>query len=431
MKENSKNLLIVIIILIVAIIAGLFAYGELDFLPSWFKKPYRLGLDLSGGTRLIYEADLSQVAEADRDSAMNGLRDVIERRVNLFGVSEPRVEVVQVGDSYRLNVELAGVKDINQAIQMIGETPYLEFREQRPQEETEKILEEQKNNNPEYQFIDPYFVPSQPLLTGKYLKTARLDFDPRTYEPVVSLEFNDEGAKIFAELTKKNVGKVLAIYLDGQPISLPVVQEEITEGKAQITGKFTADEAKKLVENLNAGALPVPIKLISQQSIGALQGEFFLKLSIKAGVIGLIAVIIFMLVMYGKLGIFSSLALIIYTILNLAIFKLIPVTMSLSGIAGFILSIGMAVDANILIFERYREERKIGLENKRALFESFKRAWPSIRDSNISTIITCLVLYNFTSSMVKGFALTLLIGVVTSMFTAITVTRSLLKAFIK
>jgi len=431
MKENSKNLLIVIIILIVAIIAGLFAYGELDFLPSWFKKPYRLGLDLSGGTRLIYEADLSQVAEADRDSAMNGLRDVIERRVNLFGVSEPRVEVVQVGDSYRLNVELAGVKDINQAIQMIGETPYLEFREQRPQEETEKILEEQKNNNPEYQFIDPYFVPSQPLLTGKYLKTARLDFDPRTYEPVVSLEFNDEGAKIFAELTKKNVGKVLAIYLDGQPISLPVVQEEITEGKAQITGKFTADEAKKLVENLNAGALPVPIKLISQQSIGALQGEFFLKLSIKAGVIGLIAVIIFMLVMYGKLGIFSSLALIIYTILNLVIFKLIPVTMSLSGIAGFILSIGMAVDANILIFERYREERKIGLENKRALFEGFKRAWPSIRDSNISTIITCLVLYNFTSSMVKGFALTLLIGVVTSMFTAITVTRSLLKAFIK
>ncbi|HOD96978.1 MAG TPA: protein translocase subunit SecD [Candidatus Paceibacterota bacterium] len=431
MKENSKNLLIVIIILIVAIIAGLFAYGELDFLPNWFKKPYRLGLDLSGGTRLIYEADLSQVAEADRDSAMNGLRDVIERRVNLFGVSEPRVEVVQVGDSYRLNVELAGVKDINQAIQMIGETPYLEFREQRPQEETEKILEEQKNNNPEYQFVDPYFVPSQPPLTGKYLKTARLDFDPRTYEPVVSLEFNDEGAKIFAELTQKNVGKVLAIYLDGQPISLPVVQEEITEGKAQITGKFTADEAKKLVENLNAGALPVPIKLISQQSIGALQGEFFLKLSIKAGVIGLIAVIIFMLVMYGKLGIFSSLALIIYTILNLAIFKLIPVTLSLSGIAGFILSIGMAVDANILIFERYREEKKIGLENKRALFESFKRAWPSIRDSNISTIITCLVLYNFTSSMVKGFALTLLIGVVTSMFTAITVTRSLLKAFIK
>jgi len=393
--------------------------------------PYRLGLDLSGGTRLIYEADLSQVAVDDRESAMNGLRDVIERRVNLFGVSEPRVEVVKVGDSYRLSVELAGIKDINQAIEMIGETPYLEFREQRSEEETNKILEEQKNNNPEYLLVDPYFVSSEPQLTGQYLKSAKLDFDPNTYEPVVSLEFNEEGAKIFSQLTQENIGKVLAIYLDGQPISLPVVQEQINEGKAQITGKFTADEAKKLVESLNAGALPVPITLISQQSIGALQGEFFLKLSIKAGIIGLIVVILFMIFVYGKLGLFASLALIIYTILNLTIFKLIPVTLSLSGIAGFILSIGMAVDANILIFERYREEIKLGLNKKRAIEEGFKRAWPSIRDSNISSIITCLVLYNFTSSMVKGFSLTLLIGVLTSMFTAITITRSFLKAFIK
>lgn len=431
MKENSKNLLIVGIILVLSIVAGLFAYGQLSFLPNWFKAPYRLGLDLSGGTRLIYEADLNQVAVNDRESAMNGLRDVIERRVNLFGVSEPRVEVVKVGDSYRLSVELAGIKDINQAIEMIGETPYLEFREQRSEEETNKILEEQKNNNPEYLFVDPYFVPSEPQLTGQYLKSAKLDFDPNTYEPVVSLEFNEEGAKIFSQLTQENIGKVLAIYLDGQPISLPVVQEQINEGKAQITGKFTADEAKKLVESLNAGALPVPITLISQQSIGALQGEFFLKLSIKAGIIGLIVVIIFMIFIYGKLGLFASLALIIYTILNLTIFKLIPVTLSLSGIAGFILSIGMAVDANILIFERYREEIKLGLNKKRAIEEGFRRAWPSIRDSNVSSIITCLVLYDFTSSMVKGFSLTLLIGVLTSMFTAITITRSFLKAFIK
>jgi len=431
MKESRRNLFVVIIILILSVVAGLFAYGQFNFLPNWFKVPYRLGLDLSGGTRLIYEADLSQVEQKDRDSAMNGLRDVIERRVNLFGVSEPRVEVVKVGDSYRLNVELAGVKDIAQAIKMIGETPYLEFREERPKEETEKILEEQKKNNPEYAFVDPYFVPSQPLLTGKYLKKAQLDFNPRTYEPMVSLEFNDEGTKIFAELTKKNVGKILAIYLDGQPISLPVVQEEITQGKAQITGKFTAEEAKKLVENLNAGALPVPIKLISQQSVGATQGEFFLNLSIKAGIIGLIAIIVFMIVMYGLLGVCASLALIIYTILNLVIYKLIPVTLSLSGIAGFILSIGMAVDANILIFERYKEEIKKGIEKKRALLEGFRRAWPSIRDSNISTIITCLVLYNFTSSMIKGFALNLLIGVLISMFSAITLTRSFLRAFIK
>ena len=431
MKENSKNLLIVGIILVLSIVAGLFAYGQLSFLPNWFKAPYRLGLDLSGGTRLIYEADLNQVAVNDRESAMNGLRDVIERRVNLFGVSEPRVEVVKVGDSYRLSVELAGIKDINQAIEMIGETPYLEFREQRSEEETNKILEEQKNNNPEYLLVNPYFVSSEPQLTGQYLKSAKLDFDPNTYEPVVSLEFNEEGAKIFSQLTQENIGKVLAIYLDGQPISLPVVQEQINEGKAQITGKFTADEAKKLVESLNAGALPVPITLISQQSIGALQGEFFLKLSIKAGIIGLIVVIIFMIFIYGKLGLFASLALIIYTILNLTIFKLIPVTLSLSGIAGFILSIGMAVDANILIFERYREEIKLGLNKKRAIEEGFRRAWPSIRDSNVSSIITCLVLYNFTSSMVKGFSLTLLIGVLTSMFTAITISRSFLKAFIK
>ncbi|MCX8015697.1 MAG: protein translocase subunit SecD [Patescibacteria group bacterium] len=431
MKENSRNLIFVIIVLILAILIGLFDYGQFNFLPNWFKKPFRLGLDLSGGTRLIYEADLSQIELKDRDSAMNGLRDVIERRVNLFGVSEPRVEVVKVGDDYRLNVELAGVKDIATAIQMIGQTPYLEFREQRPKEETDKILEEQKNNNADYAFVDPYFVPSQPLLTGKYLKTARLDFNPRTYEPMVSLEFNDEGTKIFAELTKKNVGKILAIYLDGQPISLPVVQEEIESGQAQITGKFTAEEAKKLVENLNAGALPVPIRLISQQSVGATQGEFFLNLSIKAGFIGLIAIIVFMILMYGFLGFVASIALIIYTIINLAIYKVIPVTLTLSGIAGFILSVGMAVDANILIFERYKEELKRGLEKKRALMEGFRRAWPSIRDSNISSIITCLVLYNFTSSMIKGFALTLLIGVLVSMFSAVVLTRSFLKVFIK
>lgn len=431
MRENSRNLFFVVIILISAIVLGLFDYGQFNFLPNWFKKPFRLGLDLSGGTRLIYEADLSQIEVKDRDSAMNGLRDVIERRVNLFGVSEPRVEVVKVGDDYRLNVELAGIKDIATAIQMIGQTPYLEFREERSKEETEKILEEQKNNNTDYAFVDPYFVPSQPLLTGKYLKTARLDFNPRTYEPMVSLEFNDEGTKIFAELTKKNVGKILAIYLDGQPISLPVVQEEIDSGQAQITGKFTAEEAKKLVENLNAGALPVPIKLISQQSVGATQGEFFLNLSIKAGFIGLIVIIVFMILMYGFLGFVASVALIIYTIINLAIYKAIPVTLTLSGIAGFILSVGMAVDANILIFERYKEEIKRGLEKKRALAEGFRRAWPSIRDSNISSIITCLVLYNFTSSMIKGFALTLLIGVLVSMFSAVVLTRSFLKVFIK
>jgi preprotein translocase subunit SecD len=428
-RSKTRNLYGLIAIIIVAIIAGLFAYGKFDFLPSWMKGPFRLGLDLSGGTHLIYEADVSQIPSADISATMNGLRDVIERRVNLFGVSEPKVETLEVGGSHRLVVELAGIKDIKDAIKLIGETPFLEFKEQRSEAESNLIVEKQKANDPSYLYEDPYFISAVPALTGKYLKSAQLSFDPTTYEPYVSLQFNDEGAQIFEELTTKNIKKVLAIYLDGQPISLPTVQDTISGGKAQITGRFTTNEAKLLVERLNAGALPVPINLVSQQSIGASLGEQSFNLSIKAGIIGLAVVVVFMLVYYHVFGFFASLALLIYTALSLAVFKLIPVTLTLSGIAGFILSIGMAVDANILIFERSKEEKRKGLDKFRAIEEGFKRAWPSIRDSNISTIITCLVLYNFTTSIVKGFALTLLIGVVISMFTAITVTRSFLRVF--
>lgn len=430
-KVKKKALIWLIAIIVISVMAGLFAYGNVGFLPNWAKKPFRLGLDLSGGTRLLYEADVSQIPQGDRASTMSGLRDVIERRVNLFGVSEPRVETLAVGDSYRLVVELAGIKDIKEAIQMIGATPYLEFKEQRSEEETNLILEKQKANDPLYANVDPYFTSSEPSLTGKYLKTSVLEFNQQTYEPYVGLQFNEEGAKIFEELTTKNVGKILAIYLDDQPISLPQVKEPISGGQAQINGKFNAEQAKTLVESLNAGALPVPIKLVSQQSVEASLGATSLKLGVKAGIIGICLVIVFMLLYYRVLGLFASLALIIYTILSLAIFKLIPVTLSLSGIAGFILSIGMAVDANILIFSRSKEEVKLGLNKFRAIEEGFKRAWPSIRDSNISTIITCLILYNFTTSIIKGFSLTLLIGVVVSMFTAITVTRSFLRVFMK
>jgi len=428
-RSKTRNLYGLIIIVIIAVVAGFFSYGNFNFLPNWMKTPFRLGLDVSGGTHLIYEADISQIPTSDISTTMSGLRDVIERRVNLFGVSEPRVETAEIGDSYRLIVELAGVKDIKEAIQLIGETPFLEFKEQRTEEETNFIIEKQKANDSEYLYVDPYFVPSEPSLTGKYLKSAQLVFNSSTYEPYVSLQFNDEGADIFEQLTSKNINKILAIYLDGMAISLPTVRDTISGGQAQITGNFTTDEAKLLVERLNAGALPVPIKLLSQQSIGASLGEQSLNLGVKAGIIGLILVIIFMLVYYRVFGFFASLALLIYTALSLAIFKLIPVTLTLSGIAGFILSIGMAVDANILIFERSKEEKKKGLDKFRAIEEGFKRAWPSIRDSNISTIITCLVLYNFTTSIVKGFALTLLIGVVISMFTAITATRSFLRIF--
>ncbi len=397
-------------------------------LPNFWKMPFRLGLDLAGGTYLLYQADLSNIEKSGQDSAMSGIRDVIERRVNLFGVAEPRVQTVKAGGEYRLSVELAGIKDINQAIQMIGETPYLDFREERPKEEQDAILEAQKNNQQINE--DPYFVLSSPYLSGKYLKKASMDFNSTTYEPVVNLQFNDEGAKLFEELTGKNINKRIAIYLDGMPISAPTVRDKISGGSAQITGKFTVEEAKQLVERLNAGALPVPIKLISQQSVGASLGEDSLKKSLFAGLVGILAVMIFMFIYYRKYGIYACVSLIVYTILALAIFKLVPVTLTLAGVAGFILSVGMAVDANILIFERTREEKQKGIAEGAAIDEGFRRAWLSIRDSNISTMITCAVLYTFTTSIIKGFALTLFIGVSLSMFTAITVTRLLLKSFL-
>ncbi|MDO8742943.1 MAG: protein translocase subunit SecD [Candidatus Azambacteria bacterium] len=396
-------------------------------LPNFFKVPFKLGLDLAGGTRLVYLADVSGVKGQDSASAMSGLRDVIERRVNLFGVSEPVVEVENSGSDWRLIAELAGVKDISQAIALIGETPFLEFKEQRTDLETQKILNEQKAGNKDYLVQDPYFTETN--LNGKYIKSAKVEFSQNTYQPEVSVQFDDEGAKIFEELTKKNVGKQLGIYLDGLPISAPVVREAISGGSAVISGKFTIDEAKKLTERLNAGALPVPIKLISQDSVGASLGQDSLNKSVTAGLIGFLTVMIFMILFYRFPGIIAIVALVIYAVLVLALFKLIPVILTLAGIAGFILSIGMAVDANILIFERMKEEFRAGKELDSAINDGFARAWPSIRDSNISTLITTVVLYYFTASVVKGFALTLGIGVIVSMFSAIFVTRSLLKVF--
>ncbi len=396
-------------------------------IPGFFNMPFKLGLDLAGGTRLTYLADVSGAASGDINSAMSGLRDVIERRVNLFGVSEPVVEVEHAADEWRLIVELAGIKDISQAIDLIGETPFLEFKEQRDESETKKILSEQKAENRDYLATDPYFKPTN--LSGKYIKNAKIEFDQTTYQPTVSVQFDSDGAKIFEELTTKNVGKPLGIYLDGLPISAPVVREPIAGGSAVISGKFTLAEAKKLAERLNAGALPVPIKLISQDSVGASLGRDSLDKSLFAGILGFLAVAIFMILYYRFLGVAAIIALLIYTALVLALFKLIPVTLTLAGVAGFILSIGMAVDANILIFERFKEEARSGKELGMAINDGFARAWPSIRDSNISTLITTAVLYYFTTSIVKGFALTLGIGVIVSMFSAIFVTRSFLKLF--
>jgi protein-export membrane protein SecD len=609
-------------------------FGHID-------KPFVLGLDLQGGTRLEYEADVSHVSSDKQTAALDGVRDVIERRVNAMGVSEPLVQTTRAGNSWRVSVELAGVKDINQAIKMIGETPILEFKEQNPEagraltaDEKKRIEDSAKQaqtkaqdflskalkdpgsfenmvrqssedlvakdqggelgfirSNPEYaeiynaavsaeagtvlnklvstpsgeavvkveekkdagqeikarhiliqwagseqaststtrtkeqalaeaqkiqkeltpanfaelakkyseepgatvsggdlgwfgkgvmikQFEDAAFglkkgeisgpiespfgyhliykedeknvqdvkvraaifkklqesdvLPSPDAwkttdLTGKQLASAQLEFDQRTGAPEVGLQFNDEGSKLFAELTKRNVGKPVAIFLDGQPISVPTVSTEILGGKAVITGSFSVNEAKLLAQRLQAGALPVPIKLIAQQSVGPMLGSDSVKASLLAGLWGLLLVSLFMVAFYRLPGLLSVLALGVYALISLAIFKLLPVTLSLSGIAGFILSVGMAVDANVLIFERLKEELKSGKSYSQAMEEGFRRAWLSIRDGNVTSIISCIVLFWFTSSVIKGFALTLGIGVVISMFTAITVTRNLMR----
>lgn len=608
-------------------------------IPHYLDVPFRLGLDLRGGTHLVYLADMSQIPEDDRDEALEGVRDVIERRVNAFGVAEPLVQTSRVGDTYRVVVELAGISDINEAIKMIGETPILEFKEEndipprdltteeeqqiidynqaaklKADEALEKVMADQDNFSTyvrEYSehesskakdgdlgfiFVDGEFsqlyeaidqfdvgtlvdiaintsdyywvakveekgegedqikashllicfegsaycesglskedalakaeeifeqatpenfaslvaehstepgaaetggdlgwftwgemVPafetvafnipkgkiSTPVetefgyhliykederkletirprvigvkklqesdivppvgdwkntgLSGKHLDRAAVQFDQNTNEPMVSLEFNSEGKDLFAEITGRNVGKPVGIFLDGQPISVPTVNEAITAGRAVITGGFSVQEAKLLAQRLNAGALPVPIELISEQTVGPALGAISLEKSLFAGLIGFALVVLFMILYYRLPGLISVIALCFYTVFILALFKLIPVTLTLSGLAGFILSLGMAVDANVLIFERLKEEIRSGRTLSSAIDEGFRRAWTSIRDGNLTTLIACLILFWFSSSVIKGFALTLGIGVIISMISAVSITRVFLK----
>lgn len=643
-KGRNKVWWAFLFVLVFTVAAGLVTFGNYynQAVASWKlplphvkEVPFRLGLDLQGGAQLIYDADVSAVETKDQGQAVAGARDVIERRVNVFGVSEPLVQVNRTADGkYRILVELAGISDIREAIKKIGETPLLEFKEQRTEAAT--LTEEQKNDLAEYnkqaevkaqevlgkllsggdfralakaysedsetkdeggnldwvskrdnadlakaaeeigvgnvskdlikttsgyellkveekqikevkashllicyqgaekctgeltkeqayakikdlkakatpknftelvkanstedgakdtagdlgwfakgQMVEPfektaweqevgtisYVVetkfgyhliyktdenPDYRLshiliktksdaealgvdaewknteLTGRNLKKATVQFSPQDNTPEVSLEFDDEGAKLFEDITARNVGKPVAIFLDGYAISMPTVNEKITGGKAVITGRFTTVEAKELVKRLNSGALPVPITLVNQQTVGASLGQESVDNSLKAGMVGLILVALFMIIYYRFLGVLSVIALGVYGLLSLAIFKLWPVTLTLSGIAGFILSVGMAVDANILIFERLKEELRAGRSLTSAIQEGFARAWPSIRDSNFTTILTCVVLIEFSTSVIKGFAVTLMLGVLLSMFSAITVTRTFLRLF--
>ena len=397
---------------------------------SFFKnRPFRLGLDLSGGSHLVYKADVSELTSDQVSDSMDALRDVIERRVNLFGVSEPVVQVqssgfVSGGDE-KLIVDLPGVTDLDQAITMIGQTPLLEFKTEAPEGTPKKATIDKDGNV----VVDsaPQFVSSP--LTGRYLEKATVEFDVTTRAPRVSLQFNEEGTKLFAQITKDNVGKLVAIYLDGAPISVPVGREQIPDGLAIISGSFTPTEAKLLVGRLNSGALPVPISLLSKQTIGASLGETALYAGVKAALAGFLLVILFLIFWYRLPGLLASISLSIFIVIMLALFKLIPVTLTAAGIAGFIISIGIAVDANILIFERVKEEMRLGRTISDAVFTGFSRAWFSIRDSNISNVITALILFWFGTSLIKGFALTLGMGVMVSMFSAITVTRIFLSVF--
>lgn len=407
-------------LIIAGILISLFIYKSQ--LPD-SKYPFKLGLDLNGGSHLVYQADLSKIAPADTDGAMETLRQVIERRVNPSGVSETVVQTekatVNGKEVHKLVVELPGVTDIDQAVKTIGQTPVLEFKIEKPgiNYETATSTED----------IAALFENTE--LTGRYLESAQVQFDPNTNQPVVSLTFNEEGSKLFAALTKANIGKSIAIFLDGEIISAPVVRDEIRNGKAVISGRFTAQEARDLASSLKYGALPVPVELIGTQSIGASLGADALTASVNAGMWGFAIIALFLVLWYRLPGLVAVASLVIYTAINLAIFKLYPVVLTSAGLAGFILSIGMAVDGNILIFERMREEFKKGLDLESGIREGFNRAWLSIRDSNLSSIITAIILYTFaTSSLIKGFAFVFLIGVLVSMFTAITVSRTFLLA---
>ena len=369
-----------------------------------FVKPTKLGLDLVGGSRLVLEAQPANNAVVTPDM-MSSLQFAIENRVNKLGVSET---VVQRSGEKRLVVEIPNISDLNQAKAYLGETAELDFR--KPVQLNNDMVAWQSTG-----------------LTGKDLTKANLSTNAQNGQWVVDLEFNGEGTKKFAELTKSMVGQQLAIFFNGELQSAPVIREAITAGRAQISGGdsgFAYDEAKKMVDLLNAGALPVPAKIIEENTVGPTLGADSIAKSKIAGAIGLGFVMIFMIAYYRAPGVIADVALVIYGLILFALFKAIPVTLTLAGIAGFILSIGMAVDANILIFERTKEELRAGRTLFTAINSGFDRAWTSIFDSNMTTIITCAILYCCGTSIVKGFALTLAIGVLVSMFSAITITKN-------
>lgn len=403
------------------------------------KYPFKLGLDLSGGGQLIYQADVSGVDPAEVDELMEVLRQVIDKRINIFGVSEPVVQVekssfVAGEEAHRLVVELPGVTDINAAVAEIGRTPLLEFK--LVDEQALVAMEALKSLEKDGVKVTASSTANDPYidtgLTGRYLVSAQLQFAGQSgsgglsNEPVVSITWNEEGSKLFEEITANNVGSQLAIFLDGEVISSPVINERITGGQAIISGGFTPNEARDLTQNLNFGALPVPIELVSTQTIGSTLGSDILEKGVMAGVVGLALVIAFMIFWYRLPGLIAGVALLTYILVMLAVFQFIPVVLTAAGLAGFILTIGMAVDANVLVFERMKEEYRSGKGSYDSAVIGFKRAWSAIRDGNVTSLLSAIILFWFGTSMVKGFALVFGIGVIASMLSALLVSRTLL-----
>ncbi len=392
--------------------------------------PFKRGLDIQGGMQVVLEADMSNVDQADRDTALESAQAVITRRVDLYGISEPLVQTARVNDSYRIIVELPGVAEPGEALNLVGQTAQLQFMlvsSVAPPEGLPASLAAQLQ--PQVEDVG---------LSGIDLQRASLDFNDQTREPEISLQFNSQGAETFAKVTSEHTGETLGIFLDGAPLMLPTISTPILTGQAVISGQFTTDEAKQLAIQLNAGALPVPITVLEQRTIGASLGQQAVTLSITAGLIGLGLVLIFMILLYGWQGVIADMALVVYAILTLAIYKIAGITLSLPGIAGLLLSIGMAVDANILIFERMKEEWRRGKPHAIAMELGFGRAWDSIKDANAATILTALVLINplnfsflNASGLVRGFGMTLLIGVVLGLFTGVLVTRTFVRLFLK
>lgn len=429
-----RNRVLVIFLIFVGLSLGYLNYASETNEASFFAKfPFKLGLDLRGGTHLIYEADVSDIESQSIDESLDALRDVIERRINIFGVSEPIVQTSKMTDEHgkdigRLIVELPEVTDVDEATTLIGATPVLDFRIENPDIDTDSILFDEGTGEFTYdgEIMTVHDLYIKTDLTGRHLKRAVLDFNYVTGQPLISLQFDSDGSQLFEKMTRENIGKTVAIYLDGNPISTPVVQEEITGGSAQITGNFTNEEAKTLVGRLNAGALPIPISLIQTQSIGASLGEEAIDRGIKAGIIGFIIVSLFFILWYRLPGLLAVVSLLFYLSVMFALFKLIPVTITAAGIAGFILSVGLAVDANVLIFERFKEELAKTGNIESAIKEAFVRAWISIRDANLTSIITAVILFWFGTSLIKGFALTFGLGVLVSMFSAIVFTKQMM-----